>query len=189
MHFPELQELKTPRLILRKFRVEDAPLYLQRVTSRPEVTRYMLWEPHNCLEQTVEVLAKIQDRYTSIRCYRWCIALAEDHSPIGSIELLRFDEKDESCSFAYMIGADFWDMGFGTEALQAALCFAFDVMEVQTVIADHMAANPASGSVMRKAGMSFCRNIPQKYEKYGQKMDACEYRITREQWKNQKQHL
>ena len=47
-----------------------------------------------------------------------------------------------------------------------------------------MAANPASGAVMRKAGMVFVRTEEGKYEKNGTGYDAHVYRITREMWKN-----
>lgn len=186
MNFPELQELNTPRLILRKLTMADAPLYFQRIGSRPEVAQYMLWETHKHLSETESVITHVLSRYASGRCYRWCIALAEDNSPIGAIELLRFVEEEDSCSFAYMLGSDYWGMGYGTEALRKVLDFAFAVMHLQSVTADHIAANPASGAVMRKAGMTFCRHIPGKYEKQGKKLDACEYRITRQQWNRQK---
>lgn len=186
MNFPELQQLNTPRLILRKLTMADAPLYFQRIASPPEVSRFMLWEPHSSLADTEAVIQQVLRRYDSGRCYRWCIALAADNSPIGAIELLRFDEAEESCSFAYMLGSDYWSMGYGTEALRKVLDFAFAVMQLQSVTADHMAGNPASGAVMQKAGMTFCRHIPEKYEKHGRKLDACEYRITRQQWNRQK---
>ena len=182
MIFSELRELHTPRLVLRRFRMEDAPLYFQNVTSRPEVTRYMLWETHRQLSETEAVIQTVLDRYASGSSYRWCIALAENDIPIGAIELLRFDEEKEGCSFAYMIGCDHWGKGYGTEALQEVLKFAFEDMALQAVTADHMAANPASGQVMQKAGMTFFRDLPGKYVKNGQPMDAREYRITREDW-------
>lgn len=182
MIYAKLREMPTPRLILRKFCPEDVSLYFQRVTSRPEVTRYMLWDTHQTISDTEKILQSVLQRYTSGSCYRWCIALAEDKSPIGAIELLRFDAENHTCSFAYMIGSDYWGMGYGTEALCAALKFAFEDMKILTVTADHMAANPASGKVMQKAGMRFCRMLPGKYQKNGQPMDACEYSITREEW-------
>lgn len=189
MKFPELKELNTSRLRLRKLTMADAPLYYQHIASRPEVTRYMLWEVHKDISETETLIRNVLSRYKTGGFYRWCIALREDNSPIGVIELLRFEEDTGSCSFAYMIGPDFWGMGYGTEALRAALDFGFEAMELQSVTADHMAENPASGAVMGKAGMTFCRRLPKKYEKHGLKMDACEYSITREQWERQKPHI
>ena len=182
MKFPEIRELHTKELILRKVRREDAPLYYARIGSREAVTRYMLFSPHRDMSESVESMENVLRRYETGRCYRWAIALKEDDSIIGIIELLRFDEADESCSFAYMIGDEFWGRGFGTQALKAALDFAFSEMELSAVEADHMAANPASGAVMRKAGMAYVRTEKGKYQKNGCIYDAPVYRITRQQW-------
>jgi ribosomal-protein-alanine N-acetyltransferase len=185
MKFPELRELRTEDLILRKVRREDASLYYQRIGSREAVTRYMLFQPHERQTDTVETVENVLRRYETGRCYRWAIALKEDDSIIGIIELLRFDEEAGTCSFAYMIGNDFWGKGYGTQALKAALNFGFEQMELAAVEADHMAANPASGAVMRKAGMVHVRTDEGKYQKNGQIFDAPVYRITREMWDHQ----
>ena len=182
MKFPEIAELHTEDLILRKVRREDAPRYFERIGSRENVTRYMLFESHQDIRESVASVEKVLRRYQAGRCYRWAIALAEDNSIIGIIELLRFDEETGTCSFAYMIGDEFWGKGYGTQALKAALGFAFEEMGISTVEADHMAANPASGAVMRKAGMTYVRTDAGKYEKNGTVHDAHVYRITKEQW-------
>ena len=67
--------------------------------------------------------------------------------------------------------------GIGLETVKAFLqCGAAQIQ------ADHFTANPASGAVMRKAGMEYCQMLPGKYEKNGVVHNAHWYRITREQW-------
>ena len=134
------------------------------------------------VKESVESVENVLRRYETGRCYRWAIALKDDDSIIGIIELLRFDETEGSCSFAYMIGDAFWGKGYGTQALKAALQFAFSEMEVAFVEVDHMAVNPASGAVMRKAGMTYVRTDEGKYQKNGCIYDAIVYRITRQKW-------
>ena len=182
MVFPELTVLQTKDLILRKVRIEDAPLYFARIGSREPVTRYMLFNAHRDISESVASIEKALGRYETGRCYRWAIALKTDDSIIGIIELLRFDEETESCSFAYMIGDGFWSKGYGTQALSAALGFAFEKMKLSFVEVDHMAENEASGAVMRKAGMTYLRTEEGKYEKNGTSHDARVYRMTAEQW-------
>lgn len=182
MQFPQLEPLYTQHLVLRKLTEKDIPAYYAQLGSSEAVTKYMLFDAHRDISQSVASIRKALDRYEAGRCYRWAIALPEDNSLIGVIELLRFDEETERCSFAYMLGEDFWGKGYGTEALRAALGFAFDKMQVRKVVADHFAVNPASGACMRKAGMSYLRHLPGKYEKHGISYDAEEYAITREQW-------
>lgn len=182
MIFAEFQELHTPRLRLRKLTREDIPAYYARLGSSQAVTEYMLFDAHTDISQSVASIEKALSRYAAGRCYRWAIALAETDELIGVIEALRFDEEAASCSFAYMLGEDFWGRGYATEALDAVFRFLFTVMDIRRVEADHMSPNAASGAVMRKAGMVCTGTEPGKYEKHGIHYDAVQYAITKEQW-------
>lgn len=181
MRYEKLETLYTRHLTLRRVVLEDLPAYF-RLFGSSAVAAYMLWEPHTELAQSAEAIRKVLSRYETGSCYRWAITETGIGELIGIVELLRFDEETDSCSFAYMLREDRWGRGYGTEALEAALRFAFEKMEIRLITADHFASNPASGAVMCKVGMSYVRKIPGKYEKLGRLHDAVEYRITAEQW-------
>lgn len=185
MEYAAFENLETPQLLLRKLNRNDVPSYFERLGSSLKVTEYMLWSPHKDISESDASIQKVLKRYEQGKCYRWGIERKADHSLIGIIELLRFDEMESTCSFAYMLGADFWGRGYGTEAVKAVFGFAFDKLKISAILADHFADNPASGAVMRKVGMKYIRTIPEKYEKYGKKLDAEEYRITASQWNTQ----
>jgi len=182
MELIPISELETRRLRLRKLTAQDIPLYYARLDSSQKVAEHMLWDPHRDISESAASIHKALARYAAGRCYRWGIALREDDGLIGVIELLKFDEAANTCGFAYMLGEDFWGQGYGSEALEAALGFAFTRLKVSAVLSDHFAENPASGGAMRKAGMHYLRTVPGKYEKHGVRHDALEYRITREEW-------
>lgn len=181
MVFREMEQLRTERLILRKQRIEDVQAYFDRIGSRPEVTAGMLWEPHQALSDSRASVEKALRRYETGKCYRWAIELP-DEGLIGIIELLGFEEKEEICSFAYMLCPEYWGKGYGTEALKAVLDFAFARLEVKQVNVDHFVTNPASGAVMRKVGMIYRGIARGKYEKQGKKLDAALYSITKEEF-------
>lgn len=182
MEFVEIREIHTERLVLRRLRMGDVGAYYERLGSSEAVTRYMLFNAHRDISESVASIEKALRRYEAGKCYRWGIALRSDDSIIGVIELLKFDEAANTCSFAYMLGADFWGHGYGTEALRAALGFAFSELKVDAVEADHFAENAASGAVMRKVGMNYLRTDAAKYEKNGVIHDAPVYRITAKEW-------
>lgn len=188
MEYAEFKQLETARLVLRKLTMEDVPQYYARLGSSEKVTEHMLWVPHKDISESVASIQKVLRRYEAGKCYRWAITLRRDASLIGVIELLGFDHAADTCSFAYMLGKDFWGKGYGTEAVEAAFSFAFSALKVSAITVDHFAENPASGAVMRKAGMQYVRTIPEKYEKHGIKHDAIEYRITKEDWDSKTQH-
>ena len=181
MVYATFEELKTARLHLRKLHREDVESY-NRFAGSEAVTKYMLWKPHKDVAESAASIEKTLRRCAEGKCYRWGIALRETDELIGIIDLLGFDEAENTCSFAYMIGEGYWGRGYATEALTAILDFAFQKMEIAAVKADHFAENLASGTVMRKCGMEYCGCVPKKYEKNGILHDAVCYRIAREEW-------
>ena len=177
MRFVKFQELETDRLLLRKLRMEDVYEYYERLFGDGDVTRYMNFEPHQDISESLESLRRRLDRYEEDDCYCWAIAEKEADSLIGLIKLTRFDPRDNSCSFAYMLGCGYWNKGYGTEALKAVFRFAFEELKLDRIVADHMAPNIASGKAMEKAGMKHIGTEPEKYEKTGRRYDAQVYEI------------
>lgn len=189
MRYAVYEELETAHLRLRKIRREDAENFFIHFAGNEHVAKYMLWKPHNSIEDTKKSIEHILKRYEMGKSYRWGIALRSDDTLIGMIDLLRFDEVESSCSFAYMIGDSFWGKGFGTEALWAVLEYAFEKMDMQIVKADHMCENVASGAVMRNVGMSYVKTHISKYEKNGKFYDADEYMLIRQDWENKEMEI
>jgi ribosomal-protein-alanine N-acetyltransferase len=134
------------------------------------------------MEESIASIQKVLKGYENSTCYRWGIVLKNTKRLIGIIDLLPRDTEKGIYSFAYMLAEEFWDQGFGTEALKAVIDFAFLKCGAAQIQADHFASNPASGAVMKKTGMEYQESLPQKYEKNGILHDAHLYRITREQW-------
>lgn len=180
MKYAEFRPLETQRMILRKLQMEDIYEYYERLFGDADVSRYMMFSPHQDISESMESLQWKLKRYEEGNCYCWGVTLKEEDGLIGLIELLRFDEETDSCSFVYLLGCNYWGKGFATEALKAVIDFAFDDLQIQRIRADHMAKNPASGAVMRKAGMKHIATEPEKYEKMGQRMDAEVYEIRNE---------
>ena len=175
----EIPVLQSDRLVLRKLVREDAQSYYRNLGSREAVTRYMLFDPHTDISQSVDSVEKALRRYDEGKCYRWAVTEKGNEELIGIVELLRFDETDNSCSFAYMLGDSHWGKGYGTEVLRTVFDFAFHAMDMEVIRADHMADNPASGRCMEKAGMHRTGVEPGKYVKHGISHDAVCYEIRR----------
>ena len=177
MRYVEFENIETQRLTLRDIRMEDLLEYYERLFGDGDVCRYLLFDPHQDISESMASIEKTLARYAAGNCYRWGIALKEDDTLIGIIELLRFDEEANTCSFAYMLGCDYWNRGFATEALSAVIRFAFEKMEIDRIMVDHMTPNAASGAVMRKVGMTHTGAERGKYEKHGRIFDAELYEI------------
>lgn len=177
MRYANFHPIETERLLLRQLQMEDIYEYYERLFGDADVSRYMLFEPHQDISESLESLQRKLARYEQGNYYCWGVTRKEEDGLIGLVELLRFDETEESCSFAYMLGCHYWNQGYGTELLKAVFRFAFEELEVARITADHITKNGASGAVMRKAGMRHIGTEPEKYEKLGIRYDAEVYEI------------
>lgn len=178
----DLPQLQSERLILRKVVQEDTVAYYHNLGSCAAVARGMLWNPHTDIVESAASIEKTLRRYKEGNCWRWAVTLKESTELIGIVELLRFDETEGSCSFAYMLGESYWGQGYGTELLRTVFHFAFDSLGIQVIRADHFADNPASGRAMEKAGMTCIGSVAEKYIKNGVPHDAILYELKRKDY-------
>lgn len=181
MRFAEFHSIETEHLVMRRLQMEDVYEYYERLFGDADVSRYMLFDSHQDISESMESLRRKLDRYEEGNFYCWGVALKEEgESLIGLAELLRFEEETETCGFVYMLGCNYWNKGYGTELLKAVIGFAFEELEVKRILADHMTPNIASGRVMEKAGMKHMGTENGKYEKQGILYDAEIYEIRNE---------
>ncbi|WBW97334.1 GNAT family N-acetyltransferase [Oceanirhabdus sp. W0125-5] len=149
------QRIETERLILRRFKEEDAHDMYNNWASDTEVTRYLSWPAHSSVEVTKKIIEMWLNSYNNQEHYQWAIELKENGEVIGTISLIEINNKDENCEVGYCIGKEFWNKGILTEALSEMIKFAFSEIGFQRIAARHNLDNPASGRVMEKCNLSY----------------------------------
>ncbi len=149
------QPLETGRLILRRFEKADAQAMFENWANDAEGCRYMTWEPHGEVENTKSLLEGWVAAYESDSQYNWAIVLKETGEPIGSLGLVSISERGMWGEVGYCLSRRYWNQGLMTEALLACLSFCFLQVGFNRIQAKHHVDNPASGAVMRKAGMKY----------------------------------
>ena len=149
------QTIETPRLILRRAVREDAEPMFRNWASDPEVTKYLTWPPHENVEVTQNLLERWTTEYEKPDYYQWMIVLKEIGEPIGSISVVRQNDRVEEAEIGYCIGSRWWHRGIVPEALTAVIKYLFEEVGMNRVAARHDPNNPNSGRVMRKCGMEY----------------------------------
>ena len=174
------QTIETERLILRRFRTDDADAMYRNWASDPEVTKYLMWPAHDSPEISRAVTESWVKAYENIDHYQWAITVkANGDEPIGDIAVVDRNEKAESMHIGYCIGRAWWHQGIVSEALQAVINYLFDTVGVNRIEARHDPCNPNSGGVMRKCGMQYEGTLRQSdYNNQGI-CDAAYYGILR----------
>lgn len=147
--------IETPRLVLRKFTVDDVDAAFRNWTSDESVTKFLRWPTHASIDITKRVLNDWISGYNRLDFYQWAITLKEIDEPIGTISVVDIDEMTERVHIGYCIGSRWWHCGYVSEALSAIIPFFFEQVEVKRIESQHDPENPNSGRVMKKCGLIY----------------------------------
>lgn len=176
--------LETERLILRRFKIEDARQMYNNWATDKECSKFLSWEVHKDISETKEILEKWINDYEN-NSYNWVVEIKSNHELIGSISVIKNYEKDFYCEIGYCYGSKYWGKGYATEALKKVIDYLLNECKFNLVEACHISGNPASGRVMQKAGMHKEAVLTErKFNKHTKQLDdLIFYSITRKEWK------
>ena len=146
------KEILTPRLLIRKLSNDDAEDVF-RVSSNPNVSKYVLWDTHRSILDSRSMIRVIQRAYRNEEPASLAIVLRETDQVIGTIGFIWIDHEHNSAEIGYSLGEPYWNKGYMTEALNAMLQFGFEKLYLNRIEACFDVRNTASGRVMEKCGM------------------------------------
>ncbi|PGS48737.1 GNAT family N-acetyltransferase [Bacillus sp. AFS041924] len=146
--------LETERLILRKVEHKDSQSIFNNWLSDDRVMDNLIKGAHKSIEETIERVNEIVKNYTSKEFCYWGIELKSTSELIGAIDFYNFDNATENCEVGYCLGYNWWNQGYGTEALKAVLEYGFRQMNIHKISAAHNTDNPASGKILEKVRMN-----------------------------------
>ena len=149
------QELETERLILRRFKKDDAQYVFNNWANDAEVTKYLVLPPHKDINDSIHFLNEWLPKYEKNDFYDWAIVLKEINEPIGSIGAVKQSDEIKMVHIGYCIGKKWWNKGIVSEALQTIIKYFFEEIGVNRIEARHDPTNPSSGKVMAKCGMRY----------------------------------
>ena len=175
--------IETERLTLRRFCAADAEPMFRNWASSVKVTHFLTWQPHGCIDATRAVLAEWIANYGRPDFYQWAIVPRELGEPIGSISVVKMDERVDAVEIGYCIGEPWWRQGITSEALRALVAFFFDEVGARRICAEHDTRNPNSGRVMRSAGMTYEGTLRQADISNAGIADLCVYSILADEWR------
>ncbi len=175
--------LETPRLLLRPFRLEDAPT-VQLLAGAHEIAAVTLNIPYPYEDGMAETfIASLEASWQEGSGATFAIALRTSGDLVGCIGL-GVKKRFEHAELGYWIGVPFWGEGYATEAGRAVLEFGFQNLKLHRIYAAHFVENGASGRVQEKIGMKYEGRFREHYCRWGQWHDADFRGILASEWKN-----
>ena len=145
--------IETDRLILRRFKQQDAKDIYENWANDDEVTKYLTWPTHQSVDVSQKVLDSWIADYKKDDFYQWVIELKDKNEGIGSISVVNTKKEIYGVEIGYCIGRKFWGQGITSEAFKAVIKFLFEEVDCNRIAARHDVNNPSSGKVMQKCGL------------------------------------
>ena len=178
-YFSNLPVLETESLVLRPMEMHDAK-NIYSYASDPEVSRYVLWEPHRRLSDTRSYIRYVRRLYRRGLPSAWAVVLKKDRSVIGSIGFVGYSTAHGSAEVGYSFARRHWNQGYATQALRAVIQSAFSrIGALYRLEAQHDVRNPASGKVMEKSGMTREGVLRGRIYNKGEHVDVVVYSVLR----------
>jgi RimJ/RimL family protein N-acetyltransferase len=158
-----LEPLLTERLRLRRSRPEDAE-DISAYRSDPDVHRYQGWERTD-VEGIREEIEAMADRVPGEHggWVQFSVEERDGGRLVGDVGLSPADGEPGVIKVGYTVAPAFQGRGYATEAVDALVTYAFDVLEADVVRAYASEENMPSIRVAEKVGMQLMERIEHRY--------------------------
>lgn len=169
-------ELHTHRLRLAPLDARDGDA-LHALSRDPQVMRWSSLPPQT-RAQTDALLARwVAEGAAGVAC---CWLLHDNDGFVGQVSLFRIDRDNHRAELGYLLMPHAWHRGYASEAVAAAIRYAFGHLALCRLEADVDPDNLASWRVLEKNG--FCREgiLPKRWFKEGRFFDTWLYGLLNE---------
>lgn len=115
--------------------------------------------------------------------FRFMICMLVDDRRIGRTDLFDLDRQNGSCAFGITLGEpELWGQGFGTDAVNALVDFAFGQLRMERVWLDTDGQNERAQAAYSKAGFTQEGRFRHAFYQDGRWSDDIRMALLREEW-------
>jgi RimJ/RimL family protein N-acetyltransferase len=175
--------LRTARLVLRPYALADLDA-LHDIQSRPEVTRYLLFDARDRDQVRRSLAEKIQATGPDGEGGNLTLAvvLPRNGALIGEVLLFFRSREHAQGEIGYMFHPDHAGNGYATEAAWVMLRLGFEEYGLHRIVGRLDARNTASARVLERLGMRREAHFRQNEIVKGEWSDELVYAMLQEEW-------
>jgi [ribosomal protein S5]-alanine N-acetyltransferase len=181
----ELPVLQARRITLREPRHDDAAA-LFALLSNDDVSRFISLPPESVDAFERYILWAQKKRAAGLGV---CFAIVPrgTDTPIGLIYLRALGPGFGTADWGFVLGSEFWGKGIFTEAAEAVLDFAFDVLRAHRMEARAALCNGRGNGALKKLGAEREGILRHAFFRNGDYLDQVLWSILHEDWQKRRQ--
>ncbi len=143
--FTEFPILKTKRLVLRNIQLDDAKA-IYNMRSNGMVNRFINREAMDQMEQSEEIVKKVQEMYAQKAGLAWAGILRNQGDIIGTCGFNSIDHVNLRAEIGGELNTHYWGKEIALEAIQSIVQFGFDQLGLHSIEAK---VNPDNRGAIR----------------------------------------
>lgn len=155
MPSPTFPSLKTERLVLRPFLMDDAQV-LFPIVQEPNIFQYFPTKDAWALEKVERYIYHQIHHWEKFGYGHWAVTLVESGQLMGWCGLEFLPDTNET-EVGYLLSSAFWGKGYATEAASVSVQFGKKEIGLSEIIGLTDPLNIASQRVLEKSGLAFTR--------------------------------
>jgi len=175
--------VRTPRLVLRTFRMDDLDPLLG-IHSDPDAVRYVPYPPRD--RSAVAQVLKRKVGNTTLTAdgdlLELAVVLAEPELLIGDLLLALRSVEHETVEVGYILATGQAGRGYATEAVRALLDLAFETLGARRVIARVDARNARSRALLERLGLRLEAELVENEWFKGELTSEADYAVLSREW-------
>jgi len=178
-----MRPVVTERLVLRPFTETDLD-DLHDIQSRPEVTRYLLWDARTREETRAALAKRIEQTHLTAEGDNLAIAveLRETGTLIGDFNLEWLSAELGRAEIGFVMHPGHGGRGYATEAGREVLRMAFETFRFHRVVGLCNGENHSSRRLMERLGMRREAYFVQGEMLKGERVDLAVYAMLADEW-------
>ena len=177
-----LPALRAPRLTLRTLIEADVADVLA-VFSDPRVLRYWDGPLMTTHQDAMQYIERIHYGFRRRELMQWGIADAATDAVIGTCTLAHLSITHERAEIGFALRQNRWGQGLGSEAVTAAIDFAFKELGLHRVEADVDPRNERSLRLLERLGFRREGYLRERYCMNGERQDAVMMAVLQSEWR------
>lgn len=176
-NFNPFPVLGTERLLLRRITKEDAPAYFALRTDHRAMTFSTRETPAN-VQVILELIKTIDGWIDTNEKIAWSIEEKATGKFVGTLSFHKTDRKHHRAEIGYQMAYEHWNRGFMSEAMKAAIVYAFNEMKLHTIEARVNENNAVSIHLLEKNGFVKEGHFTEDFFHAGVYYNTCVYSLV-----------
>ena len=174
LNFNPFPTLQTRRLLLREINLNDTnDFYTLRSDKR--AMQYISRPLATSAEDIKELIISHNVASATNQYITWGLSLHDNDAMIGTMGIFNINQDNHRAEIGYMLHPDHWRQGLVSEALQAAVDYGFNVMQLHSFEAKIHPDNTGSAGLLEKHGFVREGYFTESYYYNGAYEDAAIY--------------